>query len=90
MDIQFISFVFSSACLTKFKYNFFFYFGSLFGDSLIVPLQEKIDEWKKSVNHFDKENSKGMSQNENNLVLKLYFYSKTPIFFSKTVSQSFF
>ena len=30
----------------------------LFGDSLIVPLQEKIDEWKKSVNHFDKENSK--------------------------------
>ena len=37
----------------------FFLITSLFGDSLIVPLQEKIDEWKKSVNQFDKENSKG-------------------------------
>ncbi|XP_046843051.1 protein MTSS 1-like [Xenia sp. Carnegie-2017] len=30
----------------------------LFGDNFLIPLQEKIDEWKKSVNIFDKENSK--------------------------------
>ncbi|CAB4033699.1 MTSS1 isoform X1 [Paramuricea clavata] len=39
----------------------------LFGDSLIVPLQEKIDEWKKSVNHFDKENSKEYKQAKQDL-----------------------
>ena len=48
----------------------FFFFDSLFGDSLIVPLQEKIDEWKKSINHFDKENSKGTGSFVNGKDLK--------------------
>ena len=32
-------------------------------ESLVIPLQEQIDEWKKTAGHLDKEHAHGMLRN---------------------------
>ncbi|CAM1311461.1 MTSS1L (predicted) [Pycnogonum litorale] len=46
-------------------------FTSSIMESLVIPLQERMEEWRKTTSHLDKEHTKGM--NEDFILLNLVF-----------------
>ena len=49
--------------LPNWKSKFAFVFVRLLSETLVVPLQERLDDWKKAVVQMDKDHAKGKCKN---------------------------